>query len=121
MNDYWQLILAAVAGLGLGLVFYGGLYFTVTRGLCSRRPALWFTGSFLLRMGLVLTGFYFVSDGHWQRLIACLAAFVVTGVVFQGWNKTPSRVDQAPTQSVPDTYHKNSTKPYASDKTHHAS
>jgi F1F0 ATPase subunit 2 len=121
MNDYWQLVLAAMAGLGLGLVFYGGLYLTVTRGLYSQRPTLWFTGSFLLRMGLVLTGFHFVSDGHWQRLIACLAAFVVTGAVFQSWNKMPRRLHQAPTQPLPATYHKTNTKPCASDKTHHAS
>jgi len=87
MNDYWQLFFAAVVGLSLGVFFYGGLYFTVTRGLSSKHPGLWFVSSLLLRMGLVLTGFYFISDGHWQRIISCLSGFVVVGMVFQIWKK----------------------------------
>jgi len=77
MNDPWQFVLAAMAGFGLGLFFYGGLYITVTRGLSSQHPALWFFFSLLLRMSIVLTGFYIISNGHWQRLLICLAGFVI--------------------------------------------
>jgi len=28
-------------------------------------------------MGFVITGFYLVSDGHWQRLLVCLLGFFV--------------------------------------------
>jgi F1F0 ATPase subunit 2 len=97
------LVLAAVAGLGLGLLLYGGLYFTVTRGLNSQCPALWFVGSLLMRMSLVLTGFYYISGGDWQRLIACLAGLVVTGIIFQVWQNN-----------------KNSAKPYAKERRSHA-
>jgi F1F0 ATPase subunit 2 len=77
MNDTLGLILSMVAGLGLGAVFYGGLWWTVRRGLTSPSPALWFIGSLLLRTGLTLGGFYLVSDGQWQRLLFCLLGFVI--------------------------------------------
>ena len=80
MNELWQFVLPAITGIGLGVFFYGGLYFTIIRGLNSQHPALWFLSSFLLRTGLVVTGFYFISDGHWQRLLVCLTGFMLTGM-----------------------------------------
>lgn len=56
------LAIAAVVGVVLGLVFYGGLYWTVSRGLISKRPALWFLFSLLARVSIVIAGFYFVSS-----------------------------------------------------------
>ena len=53
--------------------FFGGLWWTVRKGVSSRQPALWFFGSLLLRMSIALAGFYFVSGGHWERLLACLS------------------------------------------------
>ena len=54
--------IAAVVGVVLGLIFYGGLYWTVSRGLVSKRPALWFLFSLLARVSIVIAGFYFVSS-----------------------------------------------------------
>ena len=70
-------MLALVAGVLLGAVFFGGLWWTVRKGVSSKRPALWFFGSLLLRMSIALAGFYFVSGGHWERLLVCLLGFVV--------------------------------------------
>ena len=64
------LALALAAGLLLGAFFFGGLWWTVRKGMSAKRPALWFFGSLLLRMSIALAGFYFVSDGHWDRLLA---------------------------------------------------
>ena len=75
MNESLILLLAWVAGVGLGAIFFGGLWWSVRRGIASRRPALWFCVSPLLRMGIVLAGFYFVAGGHWQRLLLCLLGF----------------------------------------------
>jgi F1F0 ATPase subunit 2 len=71
------LALALVAGLLLGAIFFGGLWWTVRKGVSSKRPALLFLGSLLLRTGVVIAGFYLVSDGHWQRLLVCLLGFAV--------------------------------------------
>ena len=77
MNERLWLALALVAGLVLGTVFFGGLWWTVLKGVSSRWSAFWFFGSMFLRMGMVLTGFYFVGSGDWKRLVACLLGFVL--------------------------------------------
>jgi len=81
MNETLPLVLAWVAGGGLGAIFFGGLWWTVGKGVSSQRPAQWFFGSLLLRMSIVVTGFYFVSGGHWGRLLACLLGFVMARLV----------------------------------------
>ena len=78
MNEPLSLAFVLVAGALLGAMFYGGLWWTVRRGVSSKRVALWFLGSLLLRMGVALAGFYLVSDGHWERLLACLLGFVMS-------------------------------------------
>jgi F1F0 ATPase subunit 2 len=77
MNEAVTLALAGVAGVCLGVLFYGGLWWTVRQGALSSRPAFWFFGSLLVRMGIVLTGFHLVGGGHWERLVACLLGFAL--------------------------------------------
>ena len=81
MNDSLLLVLAGFAGLLLGAIFFGGLWWTVRKGLTAKQPALWFLGSTLLRMSIALVGFYFVGRDDWKRLLACLAGFVVARFV----------------------------------------
>lgn len=89
MNETLTWVLAAIAGTAIGMIFFGGLWWTVRRGLSSRRPALWFLGSLLLRMGLAVTGFYFVGNGQWQRLLACLLGFIVARFIVLRITRTP--------------------------------
>ena len=77
MNETLMLVAASVTGLALGGTFFGGLWWTVRKGVSSPRPAVWFLGSALLRMSIALAGFYIVGRGHWERLAACLLGFVV--------------------------------------------
>ncbi len=77
MNEILNLILPLVAGFLLGAFFFGGLWWTVQKGLSSRRPELWFLGSLLLRTGTAVAGFYFASGGHWERLLMCLLGFFI--------------------------------------------
>lgn len=90
MSDVLNLMLAGMAGVALGVIFFGGLWWTIRKGVSSRRPALWFLGSLLVRMGIALTGFYFVSLGNWQRLVACLIGFVVARLAVT-WLSRPSQ------------------------------
>ncbi len=89
MNDPLSLLLAGVAGLLLGAIFFGGLWWTVRKGLSARQPALWFFGSMLLRMGIALAGFYFVGRGDWRRLLACLLGFVIARFVVTWLTRAP--------------------------------
>lgn len=77
MNENLMLVLACAAGGGLGAVFFGGLWWTVRKGVSSKQPALWFFASMLVRMSIALAGFYFVGHGHWERLVVCLLGFIV--------------------------------------------
>jgi len=88
MNDWTTWALAGAAGVALGIIFFGGLWWTVRRGLSSRRPALWFIGSLLLRMSVALTGFYYVGGGQWQRLLPCLLGFIVARFVVLRFTQT---------------------------------
>jgi F1F0 ATPase subunit 2 len=81
MNETLTMLLAWVAGLLLGAIFFGGLWWTIRQGVSSKQPALWFGGSLLLRMSIALAGFYFVSGGHWQRLLLCLLGFIMARLV----------------------------------------
>jgi len=81
MNEPLSLASALVAGVLLGAFFFGGLWWTVRQGVSSKRVALWFLGSVLLRMSVALTGFYFVSGRHWERLLLCLLGFVMARMV----------------------------------------
>ena len=77
MNDVFGLLLALMVGLLIGAMFFGGLWWTVRQGISSARPARWFFTSLLLRTSLALAGFYVISDGHWERLLACLLGFTL--------------------------------------------
>ncbi len=77
MNDGRYLMMACFAGMLLGGVFFGGLWWTVRKCLSTRHPAQWLVASGLIRMGIALAGFYFVSAGQWQRLLACLVGFII--------------------------------------------
>ena len=76
MNEIVYKILAFIVGLLLGTIFFGGLWFTVRKLVTSKIPALWFLGSFILRVSITLTGFYYISSGSWQRLLICVAGFI---------------------------------------------
>jgi F1F0 ATPase subunit 2 len=77
MNEGLVFFGVLAAGIGLGLLFFGGLWWTVRKGLSAAQPAFWFFGSSVLRTAAVLAGFYFVGRGDWRKLIACLIGFVV--------------------------------------------
>jgi F1F0 ATPase subunit 2 len=70
-----ELLLAGTAGGLLGLLFFGGLWWTVRKAFVSPRPELWVGGSLLLRMACVVAGFILVSGGDWRRMLACLLGF----------------------------------------------
>ena len=87
MNEPLTLSLAWLVGLGIGAIFFGGLWWTVRRGVSSRHPALLFLGSMLLRMGIALAGFYLVSGRDWERLVVCLLGFIVARLVVTRWTR----------------------------------
>jgi F1F0 ATPase subunit 2 len=96
MNEILTLALAWAAGLFLGAIFFGGLWWTIRKGVSSKQPALWFLGSMLLRMGIALAGFYFVAGHDWKRLLACLVGFVMARLVVTWLTRPEQEARHAP-------------------------
>ena len=100
MNETLPMVLAWAAGAMLGAIFFGGLWWTVRKGVSSQRPVLWFAGSLLLRTSIVLTGFYFVSGGHWERLLLCLLGFFMARLVVTRLPGSSGESQTRPTQEA---------------------
>lgn len=80
MTDPQWLFVAFLAGIGLGVLYFGGLWLTVRYLPEARSPALVALVSFAGRTLLTLLGLYLVMGGRWQRLVACLVGMVVARV-----------------------------------------
>jgi F1F0 ATPase subunit 2 len=100
MNETLCLAPALVTGVLLGTIFFGGLWWTVRKGVSSQRPALWFFGSLLLRMTIALAGFYVVSGGHWERLLVCLLGFVTARLIVTRLTRPPVEHRNAPAEEA---------------------
>ena len=110
MSDIPALALALLAGALLGVLFFGGLWWTVQKGLASETPALWFLGSLVLRTGLTLSGFYLIAQGDWSRFVACVLGFLIARVIVVRWlgarvpvkKQNPLKKEISPMRMSPD-------------------
>ncbi len=91
MSEFLTWLPALAAGLVLGVFFFGGLWWTVIRGVSSAQPAPWFLGSMLVRMSITLAGFYFVGGEDWRRWLLCLLGFVLARLVVKWLTRPPAQ------------------------------
>jgi F1F0 ATPase subunit 2 len=76
-------------GIALGLVYFGGLWITVSRLPRMKRQTLWMLGSFILRNVLVAAGFYAIVTLGWQSVLLCLPGLLgVRFVMIRRINKS---------------------------------
>lgn len=71
-------ITAAGSGIILGLIYFLGLWVTVTKVSRVRHPYLFMIGSFLARTLVVLLGFYLLLIYNWIYLILAMITFLIT-------------------------------------------
>jgi len=76
MNSF-ALVSRVLAGMALGAFFYFGLWLTVRALLATRHPVLLTLSSFWARTLVVLAGFLYLMQGHWQYAVACVTGFLV--------------------------------------------
>lgn len=96
MNEALSLAFAGLAGVLLGAFFFGGLWWTIRRAFASKQAALWFFGSLLLRVGIVVLGFYFILGDNWRRLLAGLFGFIIARFIAIRLNQSRQKADHAP-------------------------
>ncbi len=73
--------LSLAAGMLLGAFFFGGLWWTVQVITGSDNPYLVSIASFLVRVAVVLAGFYFLLRADWPYLLAGLAGFIIARII----------------------------------------
>jgi F1F0 ATPase subunit 2 len=74
----FTLIAAFIAGLALGAFYFITLWQTVQRLPSAKSPARLMLTSFVLRMAVIMAGFYLVmGEGHWERLAAAMLGFII--------------------------------------------
>jgi F1F0 ATPase subunit 2 len=95
------LVTSLGGGAVLAAVFFGGLWWTVRRGVRSPRPALWFLCSMTVRTSVVLAGFFFATARPLEWLFPCLVGFMVLGL-FATWR---TRSGEAASASVGEIRH----------------
>ncbi len=81
------LFLILLTGTVIGIFFFGGLWYTVQKGMTAKIPALWFLGSFVIRTSVTLLAIYYLTQGALPKLIACLAGFLVARLLVTRWSR----------------------------------
>lgn len=81
-------MLPFIVGTILGAIYFGGLYFTTQKIGEVEKPTLLIVLSFILRMGLlILTFFYLSKGGYKDMLIALVALIIVRFIMTHSINK----------------------------------
>ncbi len=87
-----ELITSFFVGTGIGWIYFAGLWETVRRIPDDPKPFRRIALSYILRMGVALTGFYLVTDGQWERLAAAMLGFVaMRGMMLRRLGRTSVR------------------------------
>ncbi len=77
MNEIFMVGGVFLGGVLMGAFFFGGLWWTISRGIKSNIPAIWFLASLIIRTAVTVTGFYLIAGEQWLRLVVCLIGFLV--------------------------------------------
>ena len=80
-----------IPGIILGIFYFGSLWITVRQLPTTAYPVRLFIGSWLGRMVITLLGFYLVMNGQWQRVLICLAGFIVARIILTSFWRPKDR------------------------------
>ena len=89
MNEILYMALAYFRRPGVRNTLLWRALATMKKLITSKMAGLLFSGSFLIRAGIVMIGFYYSSLGHWQRLLICVLGFVVARFFVLHFTKQP--------------------------------
>jgi F1F0 ATPase subunit 2 len=89
------LMMAFAVGSALGAFYFIALWRTVLRLPSTTSPVRLMLGSIILRMAVVMAGFYFVMGGHWERLAAAMLGFIVMRKIITHYFGPQKAVEEA--------------------------
>ena len=75
------LVLGCIAGLALGLLFFGGLWWTTQRLATSNRPALVVSISLFVRTGVLALALVVLARTHVSLLVGAVVGLVIARIV----------------------------------------
>ncbi|MBK8801197.1 MAG: ATP synthase subunit I [Fibrobacteres bacterium] len=76
-HDLWVF----AVGAATGIVFYGGLWWTIREVPGKANPGWWFAASTVVRTVVSIAGFWLVMDGNWRTVVLCLVGFLAARLV----------------------------------------
>jgi len=66
-----------MVGAAIGAIYFAGLWETVRKLSETNKPFRRVVLSFALRMILLISGFYLVMQGEWERLVAAMIGLIL--------------------------------------------
>ena len=70
-----------LAGGLLGLFYFGGLLLTIRKMTQWKQPALLMILSLFVRVAIVISGFYWLTEGQWRELLVAFFGFIVIRMI----------------------------------------
>jgi F1F0 ATPase subunit 2 len=88
------LVIFFLAGLVLGLFYFGMLWLTVRNLTDAQYPALFAVGSFFGRISVLLLAFYLIADlGRWEFIPATVIGIITARfLTIKRWGPSKPRV-----------------------------
>ena len=74
-------MLSFTIGIILGIVYFGGLYFTVVNINKAKYPGLLMALGFILRMAVLLGVFFYISKNGYKNMIYALIGVIIVRVL----------------------------------------
>ena len=70
-------MIAFLIGIVLGVLYFGGLYLSVERLNRVKHPSILMVLSFILRMGLLVVVFFYISKGGYKDILFTLGGLIL--------------------------------------------
>ena len=76
--NLYQILLALLIGVAMGILYFGGLWLTVKNVFIKKKTVFLFALSFIIRLMVVFCGFYYAISFGWIPALLCLTGFFIT-------------------------------------------
>jgi F1F0 ATPase subunit 2 len=81
VNDCFELAFSFAAGLCIGGFYFMALWWTVKQLWKKKNQARLLLMSLIIRFLATIAGFFLVMGGHWERLLAAFAGFLLVRIL----------------------------------------